>query len=272
MVRVLILVDEDVAERLLPALEGLREALEHLHREHEHVVEVDRVRGVQAALVEVVRLGDGLVPERGDALERLLRRHELVLHPRDLRVDPARREPLRVLAQLLEARLREAHLVLVVVDRERRLVTEPLCLSAQDAAAGGVEGEDPDRARGAAEHERQALAHLPRGLVRERDREDLVRLHLLVRDQVRDAVREDARLPRARARDDEQRPFRRPDRLELGLVETVEEALGGCDRDVSDASRRLRLARAQPASTSETWRPMRNRRAPSPLKGGSRSR
>ena len=67
VVRVLVLVDEDVAERLAPALERLREALEDLHREHEQVVEVDGVRGVEAALVELVRLRDRLVPERRDA-------------------------------------------------------------------------------------------------------------------------------------------------------------------------------------------------------------
>jgi hypothetical protein len=48
---------------------------------------------------------------------------------------------------------------------------------------------------------------------------------------MRDTMREDARLPRARAGDDEQRPLGVPDRLELGFVEAVEEALGGCDRD-----------------------------------------
>jgi hypothetical protein len=53
----------------------------------------------------------------------------------------------------------------------------------------------------------------------------------VVDDQVRDAVREDAGLPRAGTGDDEQRPFRVPDRLELRLVEAVEEALGRRDRD-----------------------------------------
>ena len=127
----------------------------------------------------------------------------------------------------------EAHLVLVVVDRERRAVAEPLGLAAQDAAARGVEGEDPDRARGAAEHRLEALAHLPRGLVREGDRENLVRLHLHVDDQVSDAIREDTRLPRARSGDDEQRSLGVQDRLALGLVEVCEGALGGRDRDPS---------------------------------------
>ena len=229
MVRVLVLVDEDVAERLAPALERLGEALEDLHREHEQVVEVDGVRGVEAPLVQLVRLGDGLIPERGDAARVLLRRDELVLRARDLRVDAARREALRVLAELLEARLDEPHLILVVVDREGRRVAEALCLAAQHPAAGGVEGEDPDRPRRLPEHPLEPLAHLPRRLVRERDREDLVRLHAARADEVRDAIGEDARLPGAGAGDDEERPLGRENGLALGLVEVGEVALGGRD-------------------------------------------
>ena len=229
VVRVLVLVDEDVAERLAPALERLGETLEDLHREHEQVVEVDGVRGVEAALVQLVRLRDRLIPERRDARRVLLRRDELVLRARDLRVDAARREALRVLPELLEARLDEAHLVLVVVDREGRAVAEPLGLAAQHPAAGRVEGEDPDRARRLPEHPLEALAHLPRRLVRERDREDLVRLHAARADEVRDAVGEDARLPRAGTGDDEERALGREDRLALGLVEVGEVALGGRD-------------------------------------------
>ena len=229
VVRVLVLVDEDVAERLAPALERLGEALEDLNREHEQVVEVDRVRGVQAPLVQLVRLGDRLIPEGRDARRVLLRRDELVLRARDLRMDAARREALRVLPELLEACLDEPHLVLVVVDREGRAVAEPLGLAAQHAAAGRVEGEDPDRPRRLPEHPLEPLAHLPRRLVRERDREDLVRLHAARADEVRDAVREDARLPRAGAGDDEERALGREHGLALGLVQVGEVALGGRD-------------------------------------------
>ena len=220
VVRVLVLVDEDVAERSLPARERLGEALEDLHREHEHVVEVDGVRGVQAALVELVHLRDGLVPERRDARDVLLRRHELVLRPGDLRVDAARGEALRVLPELLQARLREAHLILVVVDREARRVPEPLGLPSEHAPARRVEGEDPDRASGRAEHPLQALPHLPRGLVREGDRENLIRADLQVLDEVRDPVGENAGLPGTCAGDDEQRAFRVLDGLALGLIES----------------------------------------------------
>ena len=155
MVRVLILVDEDIAERLAPALARLGKALEHVDGEHEQVVEVDGVGGVQASLVEQVHVGDGLVEERRDALVELLRPDEVVLLARDHGVDTAWREAFRVAVELLEALLDEAHLVGLVVDREVRAVTEALGLAAEDAAARGVEREDPDRAGDRPEHAAQ---------------------------------------------------------------------------------------------------------------------
>ena len=145
-------------------------------------------------------------------------------------MDAPGREPLRVLAELLEAVLHDTHLVGLVVDRERRLVAEPFRLAAQHAAARGVEGEDPDRARRRSEHALQPLAHLAGRLVGERDREDLVRLHAHGADQVRDTMRQHARLARARTRDHEHGPFGGDDGLTLGGVEPREQLLVRCDR------------------------------------------
>ena len=82
---------------------------------------------------------------------------------------------------------------------------------------------DPERARelGAAEP-LEARAHLAGGLVGERHGEDAPRRHARARDEVRDPVRDDARLAAARAREDEQRPLgvrhgRRLRLVELGL-------------------------------------------------------
>ncbi len=222
VVRVLVLVDEDVAERGRPLLAGLGEVLEQLDGEEEHVVEVDRVRGEEPPLVEVVRVGDGLVVEGGHALAVLLGRDQVVLRGRDLGVDAARDEALGVALELLEDGLRQADLVGLVVDREVRAVAEPRRLAAEDPAARRVEREDPDGARDAAQHVLEPLAHLARGLVRERDREDLLRLDPVRVDQVRDAVGEDARLARARSRDHEQRPLRGEDGLALGRVQVGE--------------------------------------------------
>ena len=59
----------------------------------------------QPALVERVDVGDGLVVEARDAARVLVGADQLVLRVRDLRVDAARDEALRVALELLEARL-----------------------------------------------------------------------------------------------------------------------------------------------------------------------
>lgn len=55
---------------------------------------------------------------------------------------------------------------------------------------------------------RQALAHLIRGLVRERDRGDLRRLNPVAFDEVRNAAGENSGLPRTRPRKDLERHLR----------------------------------------------------------------
>ena len=249
VVRVLVLVDEDVAEGLLPLGAGLGEALEHVDREKEHVVEVDGVRGEEALLVEVVDLGDGLVVEARDAVGVLLRADERVLRARDLGVDAARREAFRVALELLEAALDEPDLVGLVVDREVGAVAEPLRLAAQDPSAGGVEGEDPEAAAAAAEKAFEAFPHLPRRLVREGDGEDLVRLRADGVDQVRDAVGQHPRLAGAGAGDDEERAFGREHGLALRGVQVGEVLLGRGDGHVAmlagDFARRARRVRTR---------------------------
>ena len=238
VIRVLVLVDEDVPEGVLPVLSSIREVLQDLHGQHQHVVEVDGVRGGELALVQLVRLGNRLVVEGRDPLGVHRRCHELVLRVRDLGVHTAGDEALRILLELLQALLDEAHLVGGVVDREVRPVSESLGLAAQDSAAGGVEGEDPDRTRDGAEHRHQPLAHLPRRLVREGDRQDLVRLDADGRDQVGDTVREHARLPGAGSGDHEQRALGVQDGLPLGGIQVREIPLGRRHGHPVDASGR----------------------------------
>ena len=187
----------------------------------------------QAALVALVDLGDRLVVERRDAAHVLVRPDQLVLRVRDLAVDPARREPLRVDAEVFEAGPDDPHLVGLVVDREARRVAEPLRLAAQHPATGSMEGEDPGRARLPAEHPLEPLAHLSRRLVREGDREDLVRLRAVRADQVRHSVREDTRLSRAGTGDDEQRAVDVQDGLALGRIQAGEEIIVRCDGHAS---------------------------------------
>ena len=96
-VRVLELVDEDVAEPLLVAAQHFGVLAEQPHGEHEQVVEVDGRRLGQPALVLGVDLGDAALG-RADAPAAAysLGQDQLVLQRADLRVELAGREPLRV--------------------------------------------------------------------------------------------------------------------------------------------------------------------------------
>ena len=63
VVGVLVLVDQQVREDLLPAVADVVEALEQIHGAHEQVVEVHRVRLVQSSLVLDEDVRDGLLEE-----------------------------------------------------------------------------------------------------------------------------------------------------------------------------------------------------------------
>ena len=68
MVRVLVLVDEDPPEGAAVPLGDVLEQLEQVDGPKQQVVEVDRVHLVDALLVQVVRVGGGLLEERADLL------------------------------------------------------------------------------------------------------------------------------------------------------------------------------------------------------------
>ena len=225
VVGVLVLVDEDVAEGGGVAGADLREELEDVDGPHEQVVEVHRVHAVQVALVQLEDVRDGLLEEGADELPVGLGVAQLVLRIGDLVVQRSWGEPLRVDAQLVDAALDEAAGVGLVVDREAARVAKARRLVAQDPRAGGVEGHHPHRAGAPAEERLDPLAHLLRGLVRERDREDLPGAGEPGVHKPGDPVGEHARLAGARAREDEQRPVAVRHRLALGRVETLEEGL-----------------------------------------------
>ncbi len=226
-VRVLVLVHQHVPERAAVAVAHVGEELEQVHAAEQQVVEVHRVRGVQARLVQVVHVGGGLLEEAPHLQPIGLGVQERVLRLRDLVADPARREALRVDVELLDAVLDQPQRVLLVVDREPARVAEPLGVRAKHARAGRVERHHPHRPRPASHEPLHPLAHLLGGLVGERDREDLARGSLARSHQVRDPVRQHARLARAGASQDQQGPLAVQDGLALRLVQPLKQGLGG---------------------------------------------
>ena len=146
VVRVLELVDEDMAETLLVGLPHVVTGLEQVGRHHEQVVEVERVRRQQPLLVLGVDVCDALAERVGPAARYLAERlevHQLGLGLADHRLDGSRGEPLLVEAELGRDHFDEATRVGVVVDGEGGAVAQSVGVHAQDAQARGVKGGDP---------------------------------------------------------------------------------------------------------------------------------
>ena len=83
-------------------------------------------------------------------------------------------------------------------------------------------------------------AHLLGRLVREGDRQDLVGLGVAVADEVGDAARDDARLARAGAGQNQQRPVDVQDGVALLGIEGVEEVHRCWDSRIADGNPWLR--------------------------------
>ena len=247
VVGVLVLVHRDLDEAVLVLCQDVRMLLEQLVGVDEQVIEVHGVGTLEATLQLVVDAGGRLQGRRvGHALE-LVRQDQGVLGAGNARADAVEREALGLDVEVGHDLLDEALGVVVVIDGEVVPEAEGLGVLAQDAHAHGVEGADPHAARAARQQRPQALAHLGRGLVGERDGEDAPGTHALVGDHVGDAVREHARLARAGAGQHEQRPVGALGCLALGGVEAREvDGVGG--RLVARARRRDRGGRRDGSS------------------------
>ena len=219
LVHVLELVDEHVAEAPPHLVAGdALGVLEHAQHVEEQVVEIDGVRLLEEPLVRLEALHDRRV---GEVLLVVLGGAEaLLLRGVDAREHLPRRVALVVVLELLQDARHHGALIAVVVDDEAPLEPGGGVVAAEQARARRVERADGEILRDVvAEQRREARAHLARGLVGEGDREDAVRRHVVRRDEVRDAVDDDARLAAARAGEDEQRPVDVLDRADLRRVE-----------------------------------------------------
>ena len=199
LVGVLVLVHADLAEALLIAVQHLGMLGEQLVRTGEQVIEVHRI-GAREAALELCIDARGLLVGGAVGLQgHLLRRNEGVLCVADDGADGVERVLLWVDVEVSHDVAHQTAGVIVVVDGEVGAVAKKLRVFAQDAHAHGVERADPHAAR-AGHQLGKALAHLCRGLVGEGDGQDLPGAHALVANHVSDAIRQHARLARARPR------------------------------------------------------------------------
>ena len=224
IVRVLVLVNHDVAEPLLVFEQHVGEVpQQHVHVEQQ-VVEVHGVAVVQPLVVHGVDLSHGgplgvlvgLVYFR--VLHVVLRREQVALGHRDAPQHVAGLVGLGVEVQLLHNLLDGRLLVVGVVDGEAVGVAQAVAVGAQHAGEDRVEGAHPDVACLGAHQLDDALLHLACRLVGEGQRQYAEGVHALLY-QVRYAVGQRACLAAAGAGDDHHRPFRALRRLALRFVQ-----------------------------------------------------
>ena len=129
--------------------------------------------------------------------------------------------------ELAQDQLHRRRLVVGVVDGEARIDADGRAVAAQHAGAERVEGAHGHVPAALADEGEDARAHLGGGLVGERHGQDVPRLDALHADQVRDAVGQHARLARAGAGQDQQRPVGGADGACLLGIERATDARRG---------------------------------------------
>ena len=239
---VLVFVDQHVAETALVVGEHVRMILEDAQHFEQEVAEVAAVQDLQALLVLGIDDAALAVREaRGLARRHLVRKEPAVLPAVDQSGDLARRPSLLVDAVRLEQLFQQAHLVIGVEDGEARLESGEFGMSSQDLHSDRVERAEPRHALDdAADEIADAVLHLARRLVGESDGENLARPGPARRQDMGEPRRQDARLARAGACQDEKGSVQRLDRQTLLRIEALEIGrLRAHQRPCGDATLRL---------------------------------
>ena len=221
-VGVLVLVDHDVLELPAVPLAHLLGLLEELDRLEQQIVEIERVALLQRDQVFLVDLRDLLVAQIPGAAQRLGPLHP-VLRLADAREGLSWRHQLVVDPELALGLLDDGDLIGRVVDHEVARQPDVRRFPPQQPRAQGMECRQPHPVRVVAQQRLDPLAHLAGRLVGEGDRQHLIRGRVAVADEIRDAIRDDARLPRTRARENHHGSFGMQDRFTLFGIELVEE-------------------------------------------------
>ena len=133
----------------------------------------------------------------------------------DFRQRHAGRHERVVYLQLLEHLLDEGDLVGRVVDDEVARQTDCGGLATQQPGTQCMERGNPGADKRSAQQSFHAGAHFSGGLVGEGDGENLVLLRESLGEEIGDALRDDARLARSRAGEDQQRAVNMEHRLAL---------------------------------------------------------
>ena len=263
VVGVLVLVDHEVSPAVVAGGEDLGSLAQHLHAEHEQVVEVDGVCGAERGLVAVVHLcGDAGIEIVGASTEGV-GIEQVVLGGADPSEHGPRGEVAGRELEILDDALDEGELVGGIIDGKVGAQAGQIGLwgvAPQQAGAQGVKRGDrePARARGLAVEEcGDAVSHFSGGLVGEGHGEDLPRGDA-DGDEAGDAVCDDPGFAAACGGEYEQRPLGVEHGLSLRVGESFQQrvgrGLGGHALRIHSCTARSLAARRKRSRPIRVWR------------------
>ena len=205
VIRVLILVYQDITELLAIACQHLRKVAEQHVCVHQQVVEIHSPRLSATLPVHPVYIAYCRNPRRPVRFVSLpvggisRRKHQMILRVRYARLHKSGLVHLLIQPHLLDNRPQEAFGVGSVIDGKPRSEPDMLRLRTQDARKDGVERTHPQVARLFRTYPAgDTLFHLARGLVGESQREYIPRLISFLQ-QVSNLIRQHARFSRTGA-------------------------------------------------------------------------
>jgi hypothetical protein len=182
-VGVLVFVQQQVAQLVLPFFQYRCVFLEQFHRQADQVVEVHRLIGEQRVLIDAVDLGCGQFTFVGGLVQRLIGGDEIVFPARNHALDMA---DFGLVGGFDDFR-NDLETVGRIQHRKLRFVTEMCALLAQNLHPQRVKSTHRQPACRLAFHQMfHPLLHLARGLVGKGDRSDIACIHAALLDQVGD--------------------------------------------------------------------------------------
>ena len=218
VIRILVFVDEDIVETILPALaDGLHR--EQLGGDEKQIIEIKGVVLLHVLVIELVDVRDFLREEITSHLgAELLRIDELVLRIGNMILHRVRLEMLIVQVQFFQTILHQRLRVIRVVNGEfiriRRIVRD---FPSQETGTEGVECVHPDAVRSGAYQIVHTLPHFLGRLIRKGDGQDFSRVNPLL-EHVSDAAGQSLRLAGPGAGHDQNRPLGLHHRFPLAVV------------------------------------------------------
>ena len=206
VIRILILVDQDMLETVLPGLEDFGMFVEQDHGFHDEIAKITRLQAFHPVLIELINFSH-MVLKKLDRLRGVLGRgNKKILGTLDLLAHSLRVHIFFTQLEFRDTFLDDLKLIILVIDDKIPVELHGGTVLAKNTKTCGMERAHPHPL---GDKPLNTIPHFRCGFVRERNAEDVEGRNSML-DQVRDPVRKDTRLPASRTRQNKQRPDRRP--------------------------------------------------------------